>query len=191
MNRSDRVRAAILTATLELLAEQGFAGFTVDGVAARAGVGKATIYRHWGSRNALALDAISHALPAPACPDSGDVREDLRVLGRSLVRILTRSPVAAILPSLVDASARDPELRDLHRTYLRDRRKVLLGVLRRGVERGELRDDADVELLADMLAGALFYRRLLVHAATDGAYVDGLVDAVVGSVTTGAPATTG
>lgn len=189
--RSERSHRAILDATVALLCEHGFAGLTVDGVAARAGVGKATIYRHWGSKNALAMEAIHAVLPPPVAPDTGSLREDLRQLMLGAVRMMTSSPLASLMPSLVDAAERDADLRQLHRDFVCTRREVGVGVVRRAVERGEVRGGVDPELVADLVAGPLFYRRLLVHEPADAGYVDRLVDLIVAAVAAGVPATSG
>jgi AcrR family transcriptional regulator len=189
--RNERSHRAILDATVELLCEHGFGGLTVDGVAARAGVGKATIYRHWGSKNELAMEAIAAVRPVPAVPDTGSLRDDLRQLMTGVVRMLTDSPMAALTPSLIDAAERDDDLRALHQSFVSARRDLTMGVLRRAAERGEIAADVDPALVTDLLAGSLFYRRLLLHEPLDAAYVDRLVDLVLIAVRSGAPATTG
>ena len=189
--RSERSHRAILDATVELLCEHGFGGLTIDGVAARAGVGKATIYRHWDSKNELAMEALSDVLPVATTPDTGSLRGDLLQLVHGIISRLTSSPLAALMPSLVDASERDADLRELHRGYVCARREVAVDLLRRAVERGEVRAGVDPSLVADLLAGPLFYRRLVVHEQLDEAYAERLVDLVIAAVGAGVPATTG
>jgi AcrR family transcriptional regulator len=180
--RSERSHRAILDATISLLCEHGFAGLTVDGVAARAGVGKATIYRHWASKNELAMEAIGAVLPAPVGPDTGSLQEDLRQLMLGVSRMLTDSPLASLTPSLVDAAERDPALRELHRNFVCRRREVVMGLVGQAIERGEVRADVDPSTVADLVAGPLFYRRLLTHEPIDEAYVDGMVELVMSAV---------
>ncbi|MDP9071944.1 MAG: TetR/AcrR family transcriptional regulator, partial [Actinomycetota bacterium] len=181
--RSRRSEAAILQATLELLAERGFAGLSIDATAARAGVGKATIYRHWRSKAQLVIEAVGTLAPAQPEPDTGNLRDDLLVVLTGLVKGLTRSPMAHILPSLVDAAERDAELAELHRAFTAQRRQTLERVLRRAAQRGELAGDADLEVAVDLLAGPVFYRRLVSRAPLTPRFAERVVDAVLPHLT--------
>ena len=158
-----RPRAAILRATLELVAEQGFDRVTIDGIAARAGVGKATIYRHWGSKASLVIDACATLPGPPPVPSTGSVAADLEAVLNSLVATLGDPARSRILTSMVDAAQRDPELAVLHKAFIIQRRVPLRRVLEAAVERGEVPADADLDLAADLLAGPLFYRGLVWH----------------------------
>lgn len=97
--RSEEAHQAILRATLELLGQVGFSGLTVEGVASRAGVGKATIYRRWPSKLPLVVEAF-HELPQLEDADTGNLAEDLRVMLRSYLHLFNETPLAAVLPSL-------------------------------------------------------------------------------------------
>lgn len=178
-SRAERVRTSTLGATLELLAERGFAGLTVEGIAARAGVSKATIYRHWPTLPQLVLDAVTSCLERVDPPDTGSLRRDLVEVLRRLVRTLTSSTVGSVLPALVDGSERNPELADLHRQLSAHRRETMNGVLRRGIERGDVRPDLDVELTAELLAGPVFYRRLVARSPLPRDLPEQLVDALL------------
>jgi AcrR family transcriptional regulator len=157
--RVARSRAAVLASCAELLTEEGFGGVTIEGVTARSGVAKTTIYRHWPNRPALLVDAFrSMACPRPA-PGTGDLRRDLVGMAGALAGELDAAPWAAILPSLAAEARRDPELRALHREFMAERRAPLLEVLRGAMARGELRTDVDPALAASLVAGPLFYRR--------------------------------
>ena len=177
--RSGRAQAAILAATLELLAEEGFAGLTVDATAARAGVGKATIYRHWRSKAELVIEAVGTLVEPAPVPDTGDLREDLLVVVRGLTERLTRSALARIVPTLVDAADRDPELAELQRAFTAERRRALEGVLRRAAEHGDLSPGVDVEVAVDLLAGPVFYRRLVSRAPLTERFAERVIDAVL------------
>ena len=170
---------AILSATLALLAERGMAGLTVDGVAARAKVGKATIYRHWRSRAELVMDAMA-SLPAPRLPaPTGDLRTDLCAAFVGLRDLLGDPEGSRLLAALVDAAERDPELAQLHIRHSASRRAPARALVVAAVERGELAADTDPDLTVDLVAGTLLYRRLLRHQPVTQEVVEEVVDAVL------------
>ena len=178
-SRVARSRKAILDATAQLVAESGFSGFSMDDVAERAGVGKATIYRHWRSRAELVMDtsaALSDPMPSP---DSGEVRTDLIELLTALQRALTSPTTGPVIVALIDAAERDPELRRLRDAAVRQRRQVCHGVLRRAVERGDLPEGTDVELTSELLVAPIFHRRLITRSRIDRDFIVTLVDTVL------------
>jgi len=157
--RSARAHAAILTATTDLLAEAGYGALTIEGVAARARVGKTTIYRWWPSKAALVIEAVSLALPMPTQTDTGDLRHDLLIAVRRVVHAFARTPAGAVIPALAADVMSDPQLAEQFRDQLiRPRRSAVVEVLRRAAARGELPPDVDIDVLLDVYAGAVFYR---------------------------------
>jgi AcrR family transcriptional regulator len=181
--RSEQAEQAIIEATLDLFAEQGFEGVCVEAVAARAGVGKATIYRRWSSKSELVVDAIAAVKPPLVHPDTGNVRDDLvEVLVAGYGR--RAEPVTArLLVGLCMELQRNPEIGQLYRERLAGpRRQVIIGILQRGIDRGELRADITVEDAVDLLVGPLFYRQLVGAQAPDRAAIRRLVDLVVAGV---------
>jgi AcrR family transcriptional regulator len=186
MSKPCRSEDAILRAVLDLVAEHGVSGLTVDAVAARAGVGKQTIYRHWGSRARLIHTAISCMADVDEIPDTGSLRGDVIALLDQLVAFLARSDAGRVLPSLIDAAERDEELAELRAVNTAQRRATFEHVLRRAIERGELAADVDLELLIDLLAGPFFYRRLVGRRTIEVGEVAPLVDFVLGAVRTDA-----
>lgn len=177
--RVTRSRAAVLAATVELLTERGIAGTTIEAVARSSGVAKTTIYRQWPDQPALVLAALSSLLAAPPAPDTGDLRQDLLTMTRGLAAALTTGPAAALMPALIDAAERDPAYRALHRAEATARHQALRAVLERGVTRGELPRDSDVDLLIDLLAGPLFHRRWTSGRTLDEQFTDAVVDAAL------------
>jgi AcrR family transcriptional regulator len=178
--RDERADRAILAATLDLMAENGVHDFRVDDVAGRAGVGKATIYRRYGSKDELVTAAIAGLVSEITVPDTGRTRADLRALMRSAVQVYRGSLEAAVMPSLVDAMSRDAELARLIRDgYLAQRRAALRAVLERGIARGDLRRDLDIELALDVLGGPLFYRLLITGGPIDEQLAEGVVDLIL------------
>ncbi len=146
---------AILDATTELLADGGIAGLSMDMVAKRAGVGKATIYRRWQSKEELVLDAMGVAPPVIPLPDTGTVRGDLVAYATALARKFGAAPTSDILPHLIEAACYDERLRTLLQEYTRLRQQTVRTIFQRGYERGEFTDDDDRELIVDLMMGAL------------------------------------
>ena len=169
---------AILNAALELLAETGAAGFSMDVLAQRAGVGKATIYRRWASKEALVLDALRTATAPIPVPDEGDLRADLSAYTDALVERFGGGRGSDVLPHLIAASCYDDQLRASLDDYTRGRQRTIRLILRRGIERGELPPDTDVDLLVDVILGPFLYRHLLTGAPVDRKFARRLVDHV-------------
>ncbi len=169
----------MLRATLDVIAEQGVMGIGVDTVAARSGVSKATIYRHWGSRARLIHAAISSLQQPTAEPDTGSLRGDLTVLLRHLVEYFDAPNIARVFPSFVDAAVRDPELAELRQQTLRTGRASFERVVRLAIERGELADDADVALVVDLARSPIIYRRVVAQTTVRTNDVAPIVDAVL------------
>lgn len=169
----------ILAAALELLGEVGYGGLTVEGVAARAGVGKSTIYRHWPGKLEVVEDALGQLRPAPFPPPAGTVRERVVALLGQVAGNLADSAWSRCLPAMVDAAERDPGMLAVHRRLSQERLAVLVGVLAEGVETGEIPPGADLPLLAEMLVGPIIVRRLLLHEPFDPAAVPRLVALVL------------
>jgi AcrR family transcriptional regulator len=180
--RIARTRAVVLESTLDLLVERGYDGLAIEAVAEHAGVAKTTIYRHWPTKELLVSQAVACLKDPPEVPDSGDLRDDLRTLMRGLAAGLRRGRWSKVLPIVVDAAERHPELRRLHREFVRERQNPSRTVLSRAIERGELPRDADVELGVAMLAGPLFYRRLINQASLGPAFVDQVVDGTLAAL---------
>jgi AcrR family transcriptional regulator len=173
--RSEEAHQAILDATLELLVEVGFSALTVEGVASRAGVGKATIYRRWPSKLPLVVEAFGQ-LPAFEEVDTGSVAEDLKQMLKGYIQAFNSTPLATVLPSLAGERAHNPELSELFDPVSKQRRLPLLHALQRGVARGELSADLDLELASDVVVGpiavALFFRGGKLQPKMVGPIVD-------------------
>src|SRR5207245_1910235 len=138
-------RRASVDATREILAEEGYAGLTIEGVAARAGVGKATVYRRWPGKVELVVDVISEtAAEQVPIPDTGSTRGDLVVLVRTIIDVLTTTNAGAITAAMVAECSRNPELAHAFRTgFVAVRRAAVVDLIERGVARGDLRPDVD------------------------------------------------
>jgi len=179
--RSERARKAILDAATEVLFNEGFDALTAEGVAQRAGVSKATIYRWWPSKAAVAVDAFVLAVQ-PQVPDRdvGDVRRELADPALVQLRLYRDTPVGTALASLVAAGQSDPEVADALRTrWLGPRRAQALHAVTRAKERGQLRSDVDGEVVLDLIFGPIYYRLMTGHAPLDDSLVGVLVDALL------------
>jgi AcrR family transcriptional regulator len=182
--RSPRARRAILDATLALTAEVGYAALTVEAIAARAGVGKQTIYRWWPSKGAVLFDALlaanADADGATALPDTGDLPADLRTLLRATAAELT-DPSADRLNRAVAAEVQGDEGLggELVRRLRRPQLDATAERLRRARAAGQIAEDADVEVAVELLFGPVFHRWLLRTGPLDDAYADRLVATVL------------
>jgi AcrR family transcriptional regulator len=180
--RSSASRAAILRAAYQILRERGFAGFTVEGVAARAGAGKATIYRWWQSKGTLAIEAflvaIAPRMDAVPLTDSAlaDLRRQIHVAAT-----IYRGRVGQLLRELIALGQEDSGTsRALRSQFVEPRRQAALGALRRAQATGEIRADTDIEVLADALWGPIFHRLLVTRMTLDRRFIDKLLDLVLG-----------
>jgi AcrR family transcriptional regulator len=179
--RDERADRAILEAARRLIAEVGVDGFRTADLAARAGVGKGAIYRRYRSKDELITAAIGSLVSEEiALPDTGTTRGDLLILMREAVDVYSGAGAGRLMPNLVGAMAKKPELaRAVREGFLAGRRAALGEVLARGVERGDLRPDLDIELALDVLGGPLFYRLLITGGPIDERLAEGVADLVL------------
>jgi AcrR family transcriptional regulator len=159
--RSEEAHQAILDATLELLAEMG--------------VGKATIYRRWASKLPLVVEAFGQ-LPALADVDTGSVERDLKTMLRAYLDMFLKTPLATVLPSLAGERAHDPELAKILDPVMRGRRQPLIRALQRGIARGELSRDLDLDLAADLVVGPIPVRLFFSGRPLHPDMIDPIVD---------------
>jgi AcrR family transcriptional regulator len=179
--RSEKARAAILGAALELLDELGLLAMTMEGVAARAGASTATLYRWWDSKELLALDAVDvgmrhgYALPI----DTGSLAGDLRASLEGRLRSIMAPRMVRVFAGMMAHAHEDPAFGAAYRARVFEpMRESTREVFRRAVARGEIGADADAEQALDLLFGALAYRLVVGHAPADVAFRHGIVDIV-------------
>jgi AcrR family transcriptional regulator len=184
--RNEQARLAVLHAADDLLAERGFAGLTIEGIAARAGVAKQTIYRWWPSKVDVLLDTlIDDSQENLAVPDTGSAVEDTRRYLRTLARFITEDPAGKVLLALIGEAQHDAEMaRVFHTRYLDPQREAERAMLARGVASGELADGLDLDRALDALLGPLFYRVMLTGGPIAPAVTDQLVADVLGAAAT-------
>jgi AcrR family transcriptional regulator len=188
-SRIERTRAAILDATREILAEGGVRVLTVEAVSARSGVAKTSIYRRWRGKHELALAVLLDMVATVvATPDLGDARAELTAFVNAAVRILGSTLMGPVMKGLVSDLATDPKLaRAFQSRVVALRLAEVERLLKLGVERGEVRPDADVVLTHELLFGPVYYRLLLSGGKLDSGLASRIVDAVWPSIAAGEP----
>lgn len=177
--RSDVARKAVLEATNALLEEVGFSRLTMEGIAARAGVGKATVYRWWPTKGAVAMEAFLEAVsPRLAFPRTEDAAADITSQMRRLAR-LYRGATGRVVCEMIALGQADPDTLDAFmQGYMLPRREAAKEVLRRGIAAGQLRADVDLDHAIDALYGPIFHRMLLGRHPLDDAFVQGVASLV-------------
>jgi AcrR family transcriptional regulator len=159
--RDSRRDEEILTAVLRLLADTSYSELTIAAIARSAGVGKPTLYLRWTSKAAVVADAVVRVMSADPFPDLGDVRSDLVTGLRGMIHLFAATAAGRVLPGLVADLHDDPDLlAAFSERYFLPRRRSALAALERGVARGELAEELDLELIVDLLVGPVYYRLL-------------------------------
>jgi AcrR family transcriptional regulator len=179
--RSEQARLSILRSTLELLAQKGFSDFTIEAVAAHANVGKATVYRWWPDKAALIADAFASSTTRHLhFPDTGSVRADMCRQMQQLVKVF-RSRRGRIVSAMLGAGQSDSSLiKAFRERFMMPRRQEAYATLRRGIERGELPKNVDMDLLLDSLYGPIYMRFLIRHDSLTPEFVKGICDLALG-----------
>lgn len=179
--RSARVRAAVLDATLELLLAHGLEGLKVSAVAERAEVHETSIYRRWGTRENLLIDALLSATEQLQVPDTGSLRNDLTAYATELARFLS-TPVGRALEQTLAVAGDDPGTQRARDRYWASRYERSQQMITRAVDRGELPDTVEPRLVLEMLVSPVHFRAVLTREPIDarmpGLIVDALLDGV-------------
>lgn len=170
----------IIDATARLLGEVGYARLRIEDIAAEAEVSKSSLYRRWNSKSAVVASVVEDlfARRGIVAPEGDDVWTDLEALVRRLAWSLRDTGLGAALPGLVFERSHDPELRDLFDRIWAERRQRIVDVLRPGIDRGQIRSTVDLGVLADLLAGVLYYRLLISNGKLDDELATQVVDIV-------------
>jgi TetR/AcrR family transcriptional regulator, regulator of autoinduction and epiphytic fitness len=152
----------ILQAAVEELADVGYGSVRIESIAARAGVGKSTIYRHWPDKLALIADAFE-TFHEQMVPDLGDlpVRKAVALLLGHVAEVVVDSTFSRCIPALIEGAERDRRVREFHHRYAAERRQVIVDLIAGGIRKGEVKRSVDPELATVTLLGAIFYRRLM------------------------------
>jgi AcrR family transcriptional regulator len=176
--RSQHCRHAALEAAADLLEELPYASVTIEGIAERAGCSKQTIYKWWGNRASLCMEAYAErSLQKFSDPPPGPARERITAILAQTCSVLCTDNNASIVAGFIGEAQTDPELgRALRDVFIASRRKAMIAALARGVEDGELRADLDAALTMDLLYGPLWIRLLLRNAPLEEAFAKAVVD---------------
>ncbi|MFI6502922.1 TetR/AcrR family transcriptional regulator [Nonomuraea typhae] len=182
--RRDRSRRATLAAALELCVERGYAAATVDAIAARAGVSKATIYRWWPAKSAILLEAVDEAAPIPETfPDTGDLAADLLAWLSGILGVFRDPHLGPAFTGLLAESQLDAHLAQQLRERLIDHRVAQLEErMTKARENGELAADADLEVALDVLHSPIYRRQALHYPLPDDTYLDRLISLVMRAI---------
>ncbi|KAF0248170.1 MAG: transcriptional regulator [bacterium] len=174
----------ILEATSELLNEIGFSNLTIEGIAARAGVGKTTIYRHWLNKASLVMDAfLAETAPQFPYPNTSSAITDIREQMKLVVKVLNSSHGNTVA-TLIGGSQTDAELAEAFRTrFLALRRAESKAIVKKGIEQNEIPSNIDADMLLDTLYSPLYFRLLIKHAPLTETFVDQIMDLVVNGLT--------
>ena len=177
--RSEQARKAILQSTLDLLKQVGFSDLSIEAIAARAGVGKATVYRWWPNKAALVIDAFVSAVGEELrFPYSGSVPNTLREQMRRWTAVF-RSPLGRIVATVIGAGQSEPEiLRAFRDHWVEPRRREAREILRKGMEEGEIRNDLDPDTILDILYGPLYFRLLVQNAELNSEFVESVFSVI-------------
>lgn len=179
--RSAAAHQAILDAAIAILAESGFEALTIEGIAARAGVGKTTIYRRWPNKDMLLVEAIAGLVTTEEpLPESGEIRTDLIRVVRRVRDHYAAGPIGQVLPALLSAQVTRPEFGEAVRAnIIEPRRAVLLALVRRAIERGELRPGTDPNTLVDLVTAPIFYAHVVMGRLPTHHDLEVIVDAIL------------
>lgn len=180
--RIERSRQVILQAVLDELSEAGYGSLAIESVARRAGVGKATIYRHWPDKITLIADAFE-LLQQQRDPElaTGSPREKLERILRHVADVIADSPFSSCLPALLEGAERDPALRRFHHNFQAAARKPTIELIFHGIATGDFPARIDPEIAAFALLGAIFFCRLMTNTPFPEEGVPALIDTVLGS----------
>ncbi len=185
--RSEAAHKAIMEAAAELLLARGLGAVSMDAVAERAGVSKATIYRWWPTKETLALDALYHewaSVPAPR--DTGSLRGDLLSLLRPWARLAGSRPYGRVIGALLTEAQTDPGFAAEYRErFVEPRRGQAREIFRRAIKRGEIPASTKVEVAVDLLYGPLYHRLLHGHAPLSDRFVRDVIDMALDGIAPG------
>jgi AcrR family transcriptional regulator len=177
--RTIRSRRAVLDAAVTLMVERGIHALNIDGIVEHSGVAKTTIYRHWSSREAIILDALSSLIPTDTQALTGTPVEQIHTVAWRFAEKIGTPPWSVLLPDLIALAGRSEPMRTVYEDFLRLRRRPVVEVLAGAITDGHIDSDADADVLAFMILGAITYRQLVLLAPPDEHFVRQVVSAAL------------
>jgi AcrR family transcriptional regulator len=185
--RSEEARRKALAAAADLLVAKGVGALTIEEVAQRSGVAKTTIYRHWPERASLIIDTVRASFEHVGTPDTGSLRGDLEAYFGGLVRADLSGNTGRLMPCLIDAAGRDPEIELLLDRLAVERQQPILTIVKRAQERGELPAELDTRVVVGTIVGPIVFRKVVWRQPLDAAYVSGCLDVAIAGLSAVAP----
>jgi AcrR family transcriptional regulator len=180
--RVERTVAKVLAAAHRLLETEGLGSVTFGRISRETGVSRTTLYRHWSNPSELISEAWARVAPPNRVSHSAELHDDLVAVFRAVRDVVESSTMQRSLPALLAAGQRDPVISSLHARFVEDRREPIVERLRAAIAEGQIRVDADPELLVDLLSGPIFYRQLLRRTRTSDDDVRAVVAAALAGV---------
>ncbi len=175
--RTIRSRKAVLDATVTLMVQRGIHALNIDGIAEHSGVAKTTIYRHWSSREAIILDALSSLIAPEIQAPTGTPVEQIRNLAWRFAEKIGTPPWSVLFPDLIALARRSERMRGVYEDFMRLRRQPVAEVIARAITTDNI--DADADVVALMILGAITYRQLVLLAPPDEVFVRQVVSAAL------------
>lgn len=173
------MRSAVLRAALDELVVTGYGGLSLEGIAQRAGVNKTTLYRRWGTRENLILDAmLERGAQQVPIPDTGALRSDLVAFGRAIVASTAEPDFEAIIRAVASIGEQDSALAAARRGFWSTRLEMAADMVRRAIARGEVPPETDPRLVAELLIAPIYFRLLMSGDDRDAELVERLADLV-------------
>lgn len=189
--RSAEARRKALAAAADLIVERGVGSLSIEEVAARSGVAKTTIYRHWPERASLIIDTVRATFEHVATPDTGNLRTDLATFFGGLLRADLSGTAGKIMPCLIDAAARDDEIEGLLNRLGVERQQPVMTIVERAQARGQLPAGLDPEVVIGAIVGPIVFRKVIQRRPVDEAYIDACLDVSIRGLQTSVTAGTG
>jgi AcrR family transcriptional regulator len=192
--RSDEARRKTLEAARQLIVDKGVVNLTIEDVAARSGVAKTTIYRHWPERTALIVDTVNAMFEHLRTPDTGSLRGDLEAFFGAVMKTDLSGHVGNVMPAIIEAADRDPEMAYLLERIGNERERVCRTIIERALERGELRPeiaDVGLEALIGVTVGPIVFQKIVRRRKLTPEYVNACLDVVIAGLTERQDATEG
>lgn len=186
--RSEEAHRAALAATVDVLLDSGVEGLTLDEVAARSGVAKSTLYRHFGSKEELLARAASSCIIEHPTPDTGSLEEDILFLFGRYDETEEAQRLPRLFPLLIDAGLRDPKVQEVVDALVAERRRPIQTVLQLAQLRGEIGTDLDLDAAIATIVGPLTYRKLVERQEVTPAFKDQVLRGAVAALRATAPA---
>jgi AcrR family transcriptional regulator len=180
--RSEEAHRAAIDATVEVLLESGVDGVTLEAVAARSGVARSTLYRHFGSKEDLVAQAASTCVIVHPTPDTGNLGDDLRLLAAQYQDAEDRQRVPDLMAMLIDAAGRDPKLRQVVDELLAERRRPVRTIVQLAQLRGEISPDLDLDAATAIVVGPFTHRRFIERQAVTPEFRDTIIEAVIAAL---------